>query len=256
MKKLSVPNATLADELSKLFYGDSAGGADKKTSDKIFVRLNILGSIPVDDGAQFTEIFGANTTAGLYTRFIFGLSPGWEYNVPRIVSEKRDPVPVTVPERCYDLLRAWRNEDPEQGRGRLGEIALRVAVITSGINHEPTVSVDCMRAALNFMEWQEAIRSYYKPSTAEPDKESRCSEAIRNALMNWGESHTGEDGLPEFRSQKVFYKKGNWWRYGSGTAMRVLKSFVDTKQIEQESRIEDDGDSKKAVPTGRIRWAG
>ena len=65
------------------------------------------------------------------------------------------------------------------------------------------------------------------------------------------------DGLPEFRSQKVFYKKGNWWRYGSGTAMRVLKSFVDTKQIEQEMRLEDGPDDKpKAVPTGRIRWVG
>jgi len=48
--------------------------------------------------------------------------------------------------------------------------------------------------------------------------------------MNWGESHQDEDGMPEFRQQKLFYKKGNWWRYGSGTAMRVLKSFIDTRR--------------------------
>jgi hypothetical protein len=257
MKKMCVQGSTLSSVLCTLWSSDRAGGADKKSSDKVFSRLNIIGGIPVDSEQQFTEIFGNATAAGLYDRFVYGLSPEWNYAIPDIKPEARIPVVVQIPKHIYDMAHAWRDMDSEIDRKRLCEIALRIMVITAGINYDSTVTHECAQAALNFMTWQEAIRDKFKPSLAEPDKESRCTEAIRNAIMNWGAAHPDEEGFAQWRKQRTYYQKGNWYRYGAGTAMRCIKGLMDAEMIEQEMRMEDTGDgNEKPVPTGRIRWKG
>lgn len=255
MKKMCVNNATLSSELCKLWSSDRAGGSDKKSSDKISTRLNILGGIPVDSEQQFTEIFGNATSAGLYDRFVYGLSPEWKYTIPNITAEARIPVVVQIPSCAYEMAHAWR--DMGEGRERLCEIALRIMVITAGINHEPVVTQECAQAALNFMSWQEAIRDQFKPSLAEPDKESRCTEAIKNAVMNWSAAHPDDDGFVQWRRQRTYYQKGNWDRYGAGTALRCIEGLIKAEMIEQELKIEEDSQgNQKQVSTGRIRWRG
>ncbi len=219
MGKINVPNSVLSPVLCGLWNNDKAGGADKKSDDEIFTRLNILGGLAAQNPEQFTAQFGQETSAGLYDRFVYGFAPKLKYTVPEIVPEARCPVPVTVPKYCYEMKDVWTDE-VQEGRERLGEIALRIAVVTSGINHEGTVSRDCMRAALNFMEWQEAIRKNFKPSSAEQDKESRCTEAILNAFMNCRH----KDGNYAWKHWRVMYKNRNWHNYGGPTVGRVKKA--------------------------------
>jgi hypothetical protein len=254
MKKMCVQGSTLSSMLCTLWSSDKAGGADKKTSDKVHSRLNILGGIPVSSEQEFTEIFGNATSAGLYDRFVYGLMPSWKYTIPTVLPETRIPTVVTVPGYAYEMAHAWR--DMGEGRERLCEIALRVMVITAGINEEQTVTHECAQAALNFMTWQEAIRDKFKPSLSEPDKESRCTEAIKNAIMNWCLEHPSDDGYAQWRKQRTYYQKGHWDRYGSGTALRCIKGLIDAQMIEQEMKIDDSEDKPKPQPTGRIRWAG
>lgn len=253
MGKINVPNSVLSPVLCSLWNSDKAGGADKKSDDEIFARLNILGGLAAQNPEQFTAQFGQETSAGLYDRFVYGLAPKLKYAVPEIVPEPRCPVPVSVPTYCYELMDAWRDE-VEEGRERLGEIALRIAVITSGINHEGTVSPECMRTALNFMEWQEAIRLRFKPSIAEQDKESRCTEAIINAFKNCKDT----EGKPVWKHWRVMYKNRNWHGYGAPTVNRIKKALCESGILveEQERDPDSSDDQPKSRKTGRVCYGG
>jgi hypothetical protein len=248
INKMNIQNSTLGSTLCELWSQDTAGSADKKGKDKIFSRLSIVGGLLANNPEEFAETFGRETNAGLYDRFVYGLAPRWKYTVPEIMPENRCPFPVQVPTYCYEMAHEWR-DTAEHGRERLAEIALRVAVITAGMNHEGTVTRECLRAALNFMSWQESIRDYYRPSQAEPDKESRVTEAIKNAL----ESYVDGEGNYKWVSWRKLYKNRNWHKYGAATVNRVKKAMADNGTLIEE-RVIDEGDEsgKKTRVTGRV----
>ena len=171
--KMDIQNSGLAATLCELWSQDKSSTADKKGKDLINCRLSILGGLMAENPQEFAETFGKETNAGLYDRFIYGLAPKWKYEVPEIMADMRNPYPVEAPKGsiCYTMANDWR-DTIEHGRERMAEIALRVALVTAGMNHDKTITAECMQAALNFMTWQEAIRDHYKPSKAEQDKES------------------------------------------------------------------------------------
>lgn len=256
MGKINVPNATLGIVLNTLWNFDRAGGADKKSKDEVFCRLNILGNLAAKNTEEFTEQFGKETSTGLYDRFVYGLAPKLEWSVPSIKAEDRNPVPVSVPAYCYEMKRDWV-KSIEGRNDRLGEIALRVAVITSGINHEGTVLRECMTAALEFMEWQEAIRLRYKPSEALGNTESQCTEAILNAFRY----AMDKDGKPVWKNWRQMYKNRNWFKYGASMVNRVKKAMVDSGELtEEQNEILDENSEHYNPPkfkrTGRMCYSG
>src|ERR1017187_4025794 len=62
------------------------------------------------------------------------------------------------------IMRHTFRHHPASRLRRLGEIALRIALVSSSINHDDFVTVKAMECALMFCEWQEALRYKYRPS--------------------------------------------------------------------------------------------
>ena len=193
----------LRTTLCELWSEDKAGSADKKGFDSILCRLSVVGGLMAENPQEFAEVFGEESNAGLYDRFIFGLAPKWKYTIPSFRSENRMPYPGTpeVPEYVYDMAHAWRDMI-ENGRERLAEIALRVALVTTGMNHDKTITRECMQAALNFMTWQEAIREHFRPSRAEPTIEAKVTEVIERAVS----SMVDGEGRPKWVSWRRVYR--------------------------------------------------
>jgi hypothetical protein len=161
MSKIQVKGSSLAAILCTLFYKDETGAADKGGKASMNAQLSILGGLAVDkDGGKFEQYFGAETTAGLFDRFIFGIATDrWQWQAPRYVPERsqaRFPMGCTVPEWAQEHARNWAATDPK--RDRLQEIALRVALLSASANHESVVSQQCLAAAIKFVEWQERVR--------------------------------------------------------------------------------------------------
>ena len=98
---------------------DEAGAADKTGEHTATVKLNILGALKADDAEDFAEVFGKDSTAGLYDRFIYGVaSKGWQFQTWEREMQFRAPKGCTVPSYCYQMVNEWRDVEPV-GRGRL-----------------------------------------------------------------------------------------------------------------------------------------
>ena len=180
--KAMIQGSSLPTTLCTLWGSDEAGAADKTGCHEVLIRLNLLGALKAEDPEDFAEVFGKEATAGLYDRFIYGIAPdGWKYkkwDCPE--PAKRAPKGCTIPGVIFQMLEQWRDVDTKT-RGRLGEIALRIAYITSAANHDSEVTVESMRCALEFVRWQEAIRSAYKAGLGDAI-DAQCTNAILSVL--------------------------------------------------------------------------
>jgi hypothetical protein len=159
--------------------------------------------------------------------------------------EKREPKSVSITDEAYAMKHAWVAENPEH-RGRLGELALRVALVSASANHDHNVGEDCMRAALEFMTWQEAIRAKYRPSEQD-DRGGKCQEAIVRALENYGDPHDG--GWILWKTAK---DKGNLYRHTASRLNRIFKGMLIEQMVEEERDTDDNGKESKKK-TGRVR---
>jgi hypothetical protein len=249
LAKIKIKGSSLAPTLCSLYYQDTAGSADKSGDHTITVRLSILGALKAADDEEFTDSFGSATCAGLYDRFIFCPGPRdwqwddqWQVPLPEClgVSEEDDlPAPehlahpVEVPAATYGTVDEWRKSAGEgHRRGRIGEIALRVAVITAAVNGDREVGTECLAAALRFAEWQERVRAYYAPSEAQ-NIDAVVSHTIMEALEAWDKEHPNR-----FARFRDLARKHNWHRkYGATTLTRNRKALVHEGLLEEE---EDD----------------
>ena len=78
--KAGIQNSSLPSTLCSLWEQDEVGQRDKTGEHTAMLHLNILGALKADDAEDFADVFGKETTTGLYDRFIFGLAPkGWEF---------------------------------------------------------------------------------------------------------------------------------------------------------------------------------
>lgn len=241
--KANISGSSLPATLCSLWSEDEAGAADKSGEHICLVRLNILGALKAEDPEEFAEVFGKESTAGLYDRFIYGIAPdGWKYrkwDCPPPVM--RAPKGCIIPGVIFKMLDEWRDVDPKT-RGRLGEIALRIAYITSSANHDGEVTEEAMRCALEFAAWQEAIRSQYKAGMGDA-LEAQATNAILLVLeklapgvwIRWG----------NIALNKNWYKK-----FGASTLSRVRDSLAKTGITIEETVETENGKPKR---TGRLR---
>jgi hypothetical protein len=110
-----------------------------------------------------------------------------------------------VPNEIFSMMDRWRKQ--AEGRGRLGELALRIALISSSMNRDDEITEESIRAALGFMEWQEQLRGYFKPSQA-VFADGKVSEAILGALkpgevFKWNKLASNRHWYQKYGSQKV-----------------------------------------------------
>lgn len=249
--KANIQGSSLPSTLCSLWSQDEAGAADKTGEHVCLVRLNILGALKADDAEDFAEVFGKESTTGLYDRFIFGIAPkGWKYHkweCPEPV--KRAPKGCGIPGDIFQMLEEWRDVDAKT-RGRLGEIALRIAYITSAANHDSEVTTESMRCALEFVQWQEAIRSAYKAGLGDAI-DAQCTNAILTVLEKL------EPGV--WIRWKDMASKKNWYRkYGSSVLSRVRDALAKTGFTVEETIEEKDADGRTIGKkrTGRLRLRG
>ncbi len=246
--KANIQGSSLPSTLCSLWSQDEAGAADKTGEHVCLVRLNILGALKADDAEEFAEVFGKESTTGLYDRFIFGIAPkGWKFQkweCPEPV--KRAPKGCTISSDIFQMLEEWRDVDTKS-RGRLGEIALRIAYITSAANHDSEVTTESMRCALEFVQWQEAVRSAYKAGLGDAI-DAQCTNAILTVLEKL------EPGV--WIRWKDMAGKKNWYRkYGSTVLSRVRDAMAKTGLTIEETIEEEDekGRTTGKKRTGRLR---
>lgn len=221
MAKCSIQGSSLAPVLCNLWSENIAGAADKKGVDECDVRLSILGNLACEDGEEFAEIFGLQTSRGLADRFVLGVAPPLKYKPAEIRENFIEPKPCAVPGWVFDRKYEWENSSPE--RRRLGEIGLRIALITSAMNGDQEITPDAMNASLRFCEWQEQIRAQYQPGLSQ-DLDGKCTEAILVTLMT----------LPKGKSfnWSTLAKRKNWYKkYGVSRLTRVRSGLVKAGEI-------------------------
>ena len=150
------------------------------------------------------------------------------------------------------MMKAWRDQDTK-GRGRLGEIALRVAVVTASANHDSEVTAECVQRALEFMEWQEQIRGRYTAGVG-VHMDAICTETILQAMA---EAHAA--GLEWVRFTRLCQNR-NWYKKFSSTRVSRVRQSLATEgmlieeQEEVEGQTRNDGTGRPVLrKTGRVQ---
>jgi len=237
--------------LCSLFYDDTHATSKSGTQSWAQVRLSILGALPVADVDEFREVFTVQTMKGLYSRFV--LVPGpetwqWDHRM-EVVGEYRTPHAVAIPDKPYSLYQAWVNAKP--GRGRIAEIGLRVAKISASLNGDSEVSMECMKAAMHFCEWQEKVRAEYTPSQAsEKATDSIVTEKILKAVEKEGRDKDGNRRLVKW---SFLSRKYHFDRLGAALVKRVREAMMADGVIEGDMHQEYD---KFENPVGKPVWTG
>jgi hypothetical protein len=263
MNKANIQGSALPSTLCTLWSADAAGSADKGGDHSVNVRLSILGALAVADASEFAEVFGASTQGGLFDRCLFAPGPTtpWDLDHSWLPDDytTRGAMRTTFPKKFNAVVAAWvkASTKDDRARRRLGEMAARVAVITSSANHEPVVTEGSLRAALRLMEWQEKVREHYAPGYARnPDAE--CGSAIMSAMEMHGRD---DNGNPKWIKIRPLAQAGSWHKkYGAlmlGRALHALRQedgLLMAKYKQKKSNYEGGGmvpDYSK--PTGDYR---
>jgi hypothetical protein len=237
----------LPQTLNTLFYNDAYSSSSVKGGRPIKVRLNILGNLPAPNAEKFRELWGQDTSTGLHDRFIIAPGPTmWRWDHRLVIrTEHRPPKRVTIPDHVYALYQAWVDIDPAT-RGRCGEIALRVAVLSSSLNGEVTMTVECMNCALRLAAWQVLVRETYSASDAK-NPDAVFGELLLGLLR---EARTPEGGFAWVEWRKL-YRKKHFNDHGGPLVKRVRESLITEQQIECEFS-EDEVGRAKAVKRVRL----
>ena len=247
--KMSIDNSALPYMINHLFNQSDYETASKQGSMVCIAQLSMIGGLTAENAEEFGEVFGKATTTGTYDRFIYGVAPPswnwddeWEKDAAPI---KRLPKSVNISSEIYAAKKAWQAEKPETRR-RLGELALRIALVTASANGDTSVGLECLQAALKFCEWQEAVRAWYRPSEMD-DKDGICQEAICRVLERLGKDDP--DGWVSWKKAK---RAGNLSRHTAPRVIRIYKGMVELGMIEEEREMDDDGKGSKKK-TGMVR---
>ncbi len=243
--KAGIENSALPFMINHLFSEDEYGTASKRGHYVCHPKLSIIGGLTCDQSGEFADVFGKATTNGTYDRFIFTETPEWEFDdkwkpVHDDLVNFRRPKGCRVPDVVFDMKRDWVAKNRES-RMRLGEIALRIALVSASMNHDSAVSEECMEKALMFCEWQEAVRYKYRPSDMD-SVDGKCQEAIERALK----LHPGK-----FISWRKLCTKYHLYRHGATVLGRVYKAMVAEGMMEEASK---DSEAKDGRKTKRVKY--
>ena len=243
--KAGIENSALPFMINHLFSEDEYGTASKRGHYVCHPKLSIIGGLTCDQPGEFADVFGKATTNGTYDRFIFTETPAWEFDdkwkpVHDDLINFRRPKGCRVPDVVFDMKRDWVAKNRES-RTRLGEIALRIALVSASMNHDSEVSEECMEKALMFCEWQEASRYKYRPSDMD-SVDGKCQEAVERALK----LHPGK-----FVPWRKLCTKYHLYRHGATVLGRVYKAMVAEGMMEETSK---DSETKDGRKTKRVKY--
>jgi len=280
LSKTGIDNSTLASTLCDLWdeneYEKPLSGGGRVEVD---CRLSWIGGIPADlkKPERFIELFGSETQFGLYSRFIWGYSEkrfkrrlrDGDWSNPFTSESVAISEPIgegdedaaskelefgtegaTVVRDIADAARArfdaWN--PPVFDVDRLKYNALKVALLTASANGDQTVSDNCMRKALLFMEWQIRIREHFQPGEAkEQNKEAWFAERLLACLERAG----AHENFVSWRRISL----DNRWdkKIDAGVQLRTVKNLVALGRLIEESDDDDAPKSKKRYPRVKVR---
>lgn len=230
--KINIQGSSLAPLLCTLYYEDEGGSANKHGVHETSVRMSMLGGLAITDVTDFQAIFGSNTTAGLYDRFIFAPGPkdwAWDHFWTVPPTPPILPVAVELGREQYEAINRWADACRALGQdpGRLKEIALRVAVISSSANGDSKVTDAAVAAAIEFSKWQAKVRETYGPGVA-LNQDAQVSAAILDGL----EALAKKTGKVSWVKWREFVNSRNLNRkFGSPMVTRNRDSLVQSGHL-------------------------
>ena len=252
MSKMEIQNSALATLLCSLWSKDEIACSDKMGDHRAWVQLSYLGALKVDGISDFSQCFGASTLGGLYSRFVFVPGPlqwRWDHSYQVPVYDRR---PGTVDpgfdglnyKPLRDAVRRWVESEPDRNRGRLGEIACRVALISASANEDKIFTPEGIAAAITFAEWQEAVRARYKAGVA------RTLDAQLTAEILSYFTHPVLIG--RWHNLRAAIKKLDLERKYGPKVMQAVRALVQSGSLEAEYMTGEDGKLTRK-PTGFLR---
>jgi hypothetical protein len=153
---------------------------------------------------------------------------------------------VVIPIAVDAMVADWVAGDPRK-RGRLGEIAKRIALISASFNGEKIVTEECMRCAIAFAAWQLRVREVYFSSEATNPQ----AVVAENILAHLAEYRTPE-GQPEWVSWGGLARKEHFTRkHGPGIPAMVRDQLAKEGDIEVQYHGSNDVGRRK--PIGFVR---
>jgi hypothetical protein len=244
MSKSQIEHASFPTILNSLFYEDQQEIIAARHKKITFnARLSILGGIVTE---KFEDSFAAETVAGLFDRFLFGVAPSnyqCNYRPPKGGAEHRaDPSKplLSLPIINRDV---WERKDNWLSSGnaaRTYEIALRVATICATFDGRPQLKANDLEPALELARYLEDVRRVLKP-----DLSKNQNAKIYNKIMNYLQRY-GEDGgwisLYELKHRTHIVET-----FGPEMVVRVLNTMESTEVIDLRER------ETAGRPAGEIR---
>jgi hypothetical protein len=266
--------------MCELWSKDTLSAADKNGVVSMDARVSLFGNLKVRDRDEFSTMFGAATQDGFFDRMIIAPGPDeWEFDwnwkppqepeaVPVVAADVSHLLPlqyprpvgrVTVPRSAFGMLKEWDQAHRGTGvkPGRLGEVALRTALISASANGDREVTAACMVAALAFADWQMQVRKVYVAGEAEND-DAKVTGLLMSAFEEVEQSLT--EGNPRQVAGKPIIDHAGWtnfrllqqsksWhkRYSASMVGRNLAALV------QQGMLERDYDEDTKQPTNKYR---
>jgi hypothetical protein len=266
MSKMATPGSGigLTAVACQLWSDNNAGAADKHGNEECDARLSILGNLPCATPNEFAKIFGTETTKGLADRFIYGYADEkYDYR-PAIISRELyqvRPVEITYPGPVWTRVDAWKMINDRRDT-RLGENAMRVALVTAACNGETVIGDECLTAALSFMEWQEKLRGVFKPGMAE-NPEAEAMTDIADCLFKHLQQQlaanivpAGGEDVRDLNWTKILNSGSFYRKYGVTLINRVKKGLLEEGIIAEIKKAELDESGRgggKQVKTRFVR---
>jgi hypothetical protein len=262
LRMTGVENSTLASRLCD-FWDDNQHvyptGKDGVIS--VDCRLHWIGGVPAsaENPTRFTELFDSETSHGLYDRLLIGYSEE-KFNYrpwqpPSAGEETMDfsdytagvrPAPSVqaVSDGAEKLFDAWQ---PAGGGSRIKQNCMKVALITTMMNHEDVVTEECMRGAIGIMEWQIKLRKVFQPGEAVND-EAKCRVAILAAM----EAAGAREAYVNVKRMAHDRKWGN--RFGDRIVKNAIANLADMGEI--VPKVIKDGEKRKSKSEYKLRdWS-
>jgi hypothetical protein len=258
LSKCGINGSSLTPLLCKLWSSDHGAASDKRGRDECHGVISVLGNLAVEDPSEFAKIMGAETTKGLSDRMVYGIGPVVDFYPATIKPQLVKVKPCLVPRWCYPELHKW--SDGDRNKRRVGEIALRVALIQSAVNGDQEVTNQSFQCALNFADWQVSIRAVYRAGVAE-NKEAEAFEAIATALQQVHDKQEHTSKIPNGGTEtadlhwaRIMNSKSLYRKHGSTVINRIKMSMVHEGILRIVYDLDDEGNpTKKATPFVQLR---
>lgn len=258
LKMTGIDNSTLASYLCDLWDDSEKDYPTRDNTIAVNCRLSWIGGVPctADNPTRFTELFDSETSHGLYDRLIIGYSDtkfnyrDWE--PPSIVSGNFEDFAVEAPgagyvngmtEEAKAMFEVW---EPEGGGSRIKQNCMKVALLTTMINREETISAECMRCAIRFMQWQIDVRSMFQPGTAVNDS-ARCRMIILNAMESKGAR------VRHINLKRLSHDRKWGDRFGDWLVESVIKSLASMGEIMPLVEENEKGETVKNKSMFKLR---